>query len=243
MELFSLNRQAFAFLIVIAVTAGLMVLLSPFLLLALGGLSAVVLIVVWLRTVVRGRNVIAPFGAAEGALALSALLFVIGGAMAGGMMVARVGLPESFSLFRAMLPFDSTPKGARIGSRSVSYSDPDTQQRLKDELARAGVPFTTEAREGKEYVAWPREHDTVAEAVQKRIHEGPFPGGRNGHFPDAKLQKDFTDFLKRKGVRHEVVKTRGEDWVYWEATPDDLVKEFMTRRGVDCGKKKPPCDK
>jgi hypothetical protein len=240
-ELFSLNRQAFAFLIVIAVTVGLMVLLSPFLLFALGGLGVVVLIVVWLRTAVRGRSVIAPFGASEGALALSALLFVIGGAMAGGLMVARVGLPESFSLFRALMPFDSTPKGARIGSRSVNYSDPDTQRRLKEELAKAGVPFTTETREGKEYVGWPREHDAVAEAAQKRVHEGPFPGGRNGHFPDAKLQKDFTDFLTRKGVKHEVVKTRGEDWVYWEATPDDLVKEFMTRRGVDCRKKKPAC--
>lgn len=240
MEAFSLDRQAFAFLVVIAVMVGLMVLLSPFLLLALGALGVVLLLLVWLKAAIRGRALIAPFGAVEGALALSALLFALGGAVSGGLIVAQAG-SDSFSLFRAMLPLGGIAKGPSVGSRSVHYSDPDMNERLKKELAKAGVPFTTETRDGNEYVGWSADQNVAAEEVQRRLHEGPFPGGRNSHFPDAKLQKEFTDWLTRKGVKHEVVKNRGEDWVYWEATDADLVREFMTQKGVDCGKRKPGC--
>lgn len=241
MELFSLNRQAFAFLVVIAVTVGLMVLLSPFLLFALGALGVLVLIIVWLKTAIRGRAMIAPFGAAEGALALSALLFVIGGALAGGLIVAQVG-SNSFSLFRAMLPFmaGSARPGPPPMARAVQYPDAEDRERLKQILDKEGIPHKTEVRDGKEWIGWSAEHNAAAEAAQQKMREGPFPGGGNSHFPDAKLQNEFTAWLKGKGVKHEVAKNRGEDWVYWEGQ-QDLVREFMTQRGVDCRKKKPTC--
>ena len=242
MEPFRLNRQAFAFLVVIAVITLLMVVLSPFLLLALGGLGVVLLIVVYLKAAVRGRAVLAPFGAAEGALALSALLFVLGGATAGGLMFARVGWSDSFSLFRAMLPIGSGPmtKGPPVGSRMVHHSDADMNERLKKELTRAGVPFTLETREGKEYIAWSAEHNAAAEAAQTRA-QAVLAGGRSVHFSDATGQKRFTDWLARKGIKYEIVKARGEDYVVWEEGVPDVMKQWVAERAEDCRKKKPAC--
>lgn len=237
MEAFSLNRQALAFLVVIAVMVLAMVFLSPFLLFVLGALGVLLLVAVWLKAAVRGRKLIAPFGAAEGALALSALLFVVGSATVGGLMVSRLGYGESFSIFRAMLP--AVSKGPPPGSRSVHYGDPDMNERLKAELAMAGVPFTVETREGKEYVSWSAEHDAAAEAVQLKVSESHLPNGRNVHFPDAALRKEFTDWLTRKGIKYEIVSSYRKPYVVWQEGVPDPTKQFMAERGADCRKKKP----
>jgi hypothetical protein len=243
MEPFSLNRQAAAFLAVIALMTVTMVFLSPFLLLALGGIGVVTLLVVWLKAALRGRSLIAPFGAAEGALALSALFFVIGGATAGGLMFARIGWSDSFSLFQAMLPIGSSPKGPLVGSRMVHYSDADMNERLKLELAKAGIPFTVEKRDGKEYVAWSGEHAAAADEINEKLHQGPasMPAGRTARFPDPTVQKRFTDWLVRNGIKYELVKSRGEEYIVWEEGRPDVVKQYMAERADDCRKKKPSC--
>jgi len=222
MEPFSLNRQAAAFLAVIALMTVTMVFLSPFLLLALGGIGVVTLLVVWLKAALRGRSLIAPFGAAEGALALSALFFVIGGATAGGLMFARIG-SDSFSLFQAMLPIGSSPKRPPVGSRMVHYSDPDMNERLKQEQRG--------------------EHAAAAEEINEKLHQGPtsMPAGRTARFPDPTVQKRFTDWLLRNGIKYEVVKSRGEEYIVWEEGRPDVVKQYMAERADDCRKKKPSC--
>lgn len=237
MERFSLNRQAQAFLAVIAVMVVTMVLLSPFLLLFLGGLSVLLLAGVWMKAALRAHRVAAPFGAAEGALALSALLFVIGGATSGGLIVARVGYGDSFSLFRAMLPLTSHPAGAPRNTRSVNYPDPDTQERLKQQLARAGIPFTVERRDGEEWIGWPSEYNAAADAVQEKLRNA-VPNGRNVFFPnEPQRQKEFTDWLTRKGIKYEIVREHGREMIVWEEGVQDPVKQFMAERGDNCRRK------
>jgi hypothetical protein len=237
LETFALNRQALAFLAVIAVLVLTMVFLSPFLLFFLGGLGVLLLLAVWLKAALRVRNVAPAFGAAEGALALSALLFVIGGAAAGGLMVARVGYGESFSLFRAMLPVGSPPSSAPRSTRSVRYPDPDTQERLKQLLAKAGVPFTVEQRSGEEWIGWPAQYNAAAEAVQEKV-QNAVPNGRNVFFPnEPQRQKEFTDWLTRKGIKYETVREHGREMIVWEEGVQDPVKQFMAERGDNCRKK------
>ena len=66
------------------------------------------------------------------------------------------------------------------------------------------------------------------------IPEGPLPAGRNVHFPDPNLRKQFTDWLAQKGIEHQVVTTRGEDYVVWDENRGDLAREFIESRSAEC---------
>ena len=70
--------------------------------------------------------------------------------------------------------------------------------------------------------------------MDEKIREGPLPAGRNVHFPDPNLRKQFTDWLAQKGIQHQVVTTRGEDYVVWNEARGDLAREFIDSRSADC---------
>ena len=105
------------------------------------------------------------------------------------------------------------------------------RQKLKDELGKAGIPFTLETREGKEYVKWSQEHNAAVEAINRKVRDGPLPNGRHTRFQDPATQKEFADWLAGKGIRHETVKQHGEDWIVWEGA-ENLVHQFMTDRSA-----------
>ena len=133
---------------------------------------------------------------------------------------------------------------SRVGerTRSVSYSDPSRQQRLKDGLREAGIPFTVKMQDGQEFVGWTGEHDAAAEAINQKVSAGPLPSGsRNVHIPDSGLHKEFTDWLSAKGIKHEVVQMDGKDWVVWDPAAGDLMRQFMEGRASAACKRKPPC--
>ena len=47
----------------------------------------------------------------------------------------------------------------------------------------------------------------------------------------AELHQQFTDWLAKKGIEHELVKSHGQDYVVWDESKGDVVKEFMEGRG------------
>jgi len=223
---------------VIAALAIVMVFLAPFALLALGGLSAILLVVLWLKSAVRGRRLIAPFTPAEGALALSSLILVVGAATTSGLMIARLGFGEAVSLGGAMLPMAGGP---RVGWRSVWYSNPETQQRLKDGLAKAGVPFKTRIQEGKEYISWQPEHDAAAEKIQQEARNFDIPPGI--HFGSSETQKEFIAWLAKRGIKSAIVLRDGKEYVRWDdaTEPKQMMDAFIADRPSKCPKQKAKC--
>jgi hypothetical protein len=117
---------------------------------------------------------------------------------------------------------------------AVRTSNVEAQQRMKDALRAAGIPFSIELREGQEFITWPPEHNAAAEAVIGRFPGKPISDGRNAQFPDPALQKEFTDWLSRRGIRHQVIRSHGQDYVVWDRDRGDLVTQFMENRGADC---------
>ena len=237
--MFSLDRQALAFLAVIALVAISMVFLAPFVLLALGGLGVVLIVVTWLKAAIRARKVLAPFGPVEGALALSSLLLVIGAAAVSGLMIVRLGLGEAVSLGGAMLPM--TVSGPRPGPRSVWYSDAATQQRLKDGLTKAGIPFRTRMQDGKEYVSWEHEHDEAAQRVSEEARNtdlvnNPASNRRSVSWGSAETQKDFIAWLDKRGIKSAIVPRDGKQYVEWEekAETREIMEAFFKDRSKDC---------
>lgn len=231
MEPFRLDRQAKVFLAVLVVLALALVPLAPFASLAFGALSLVVLCIVWLIALARNRRLFGPLTQTEGALALAAGTFAVGGALVVVYSILMLGAGNAMMLSHAMLPFRSGDAPPRMGDSSVWYSDADKQQQLKDELEKAGVPFKVETREGKEYVKWSQEHDVTAQEISRKVRDGPFPNGRQTRFGDPAMQKEFADWLTSKGVKHQTVKQHGEEWIFWDGG-ENLAHEFMTTRPV-----------
>jgi len=48
------------------------------------------------------------------------------------------------------------------------------------------------------------------------------------------VTKQFTDWLAQKGVEHQVVTIRGEDYVVWDEARGDLAREFIESRSAEC---------
>ena len=227
----------------IAVLAVVMVFLAPFALLVLGGISVVLLVIVWLKTALRARALLAPFTPAEGALALSALLLTMGGATVAGLMIVRLGIDNAVSLGGAMLPMSA---GKSAGWRSVWYSNAETQQRLKDGLTKAGIPFRTRTEGGKEYVSWPPEHDAAAEKISEEARNGDIqPPRRSIAFGTAEMQKEFIAWLDKRGIKSAIVPRDGKQYVEWVETAEtrEIFEAFLKERSKDCkgAKQKAKC--
>lgn len=230
MEPFRLDRQAKVFLAVLIVVALALIPLAPFAALAFAALSLVVLCVVFLIALARNRRLLGPLTKAEGALALSAGVFAVAGALVIAYATLMLGTGNAMLLSHAMLPFSFTTDGPRpIGKSSRHYGDAGMQRQFKDELAKAGIPFDVETREGREYVAWSQNHNAAVEEIDKRVSGGPFPSSRNARFGDAALQQEFADWLTKRGVKHETLKRDDGDWIHWEGE-EDLAHEFVTTR-------------
>jgi len=211
-----------------------MIFLAPFALLVLGGFSALVLVLLWVKTAIRERRLIAPFTPGEGALALSALLLSVGAATVAGLMVVRLGLGDAVSLGGAMLPMSA---GKAAGWRSVWYSNAETQQRLKDGLTKAGIPFKTRMEGGKEYVSWAPEHDAAAEKISQQARDGDIQAPRRSiAFGTAEMQKEFITWLDKRGVKSAIVPRDGKQYVEWVETAEtrEIFEAFLKERSKDC---------
>lgn len=235
MEPFRFTRQAVTFVAFIAVVAVAVAVAAPFGSIVLASLSVLAIGVVLIKAMLRARQWW-PLTAVEGTVAVSGLVLVFGGFGVIGYSVATMGTDVGPRLVIGWPAFDSSRAGPRAGktARAVSYTDANLQQRLKGALRDAGIPFTVETRDGSEYVGWAAEHNEAADAVIEKVVGKPLPSGRNAHFPDPEVQKQFIDWLAKKGIRHEVVKMRGDDYVVWDEAGGNAAHDFMRSRGSDC---------
>jgi hypothetical protein len=232
MEPFRLAPESIAFLSVMAAVTLVVAVAAPFGSIALGVVALMAIGVVLIKAMLRARRWW-PLTAVEGTVALSGVVLLVGGLAVMAYSMVRLGTGHPFGM---SVGWPSMADGARTSTitRSVSYSDADMQQRLKDGLRAAGVPFTVKMQDGKEFVGWDAEHAGAAQAVDEKVREGPLPAGRNVHFPDPNLRKQFTDWLRQKGIEHQVVTTRGEDYVVWNESRGDLAREFIESRSAEC---------
>jgi hypothetical protein len=235
MDPFRWTRQSFAFIALMAGVAVIVGVAAPFGSIALGVAALLAIGVVLIKAMLRTRNWW-PMSAVEGTVALSGLVLVTGAVAVVAVSMVRFGMGEHVGMMVGW-PYMNRSK-AGVTSRAVHYSDPDMRQRLKDELRAAGIPFTANVEDGKEFIRWPSEHDTAAEAINQKVRAGPFGNrDRNAHIPDRALQQQFVDWLTKKGIQHDVVKSHGKDYVVWDEGKGDLVREFMESRGsTECGK-------
>jgi len=242
MDQFNITRQTITFLVLLAVLELAIVLVFPLVSVLFGAFAVLLVVLVWLKAGIRTRKwlwwnpVAVPLTQVEGTIALSALLFFTVGVSVTGYEAIRFASGERNVLtgyaFRHMLR--SQPPSPPLGSRSSSYSDPAMQQRLKDELAKAGIPYALDVTDGKEFIKWSVEHNAAVEDIKRRRVDTLFSDNRNASFPDPALRQEFTAWLRGRGIPYEIVNSRDGEFVVWEKCPDDLVRQFMEGRYTDC---------
>lgn len=94
-----------------------------------------------------GAALVVALAAPFGSIALGAVVPVIGGLGVVGYSIVRLGTGEPLRMMVGWPHMD--PSRVGVSTRSASYSDADTQQRLKDGLREAGIPFTVKMQDGK----------------------------------------------------------------------------------------------
>lgn len=225
MEPFRFTSQSVTFLALMAAVAVVVAVAAPFGSIALGSIALLAIGAVLIKAMLRTRNWW-PLSAVEGTVALSGLVLVAGSLAVVAYSIVRLGTGEPLRMMVGWPHMDGARAG--VSSRAVYYSDPDMRQRLKDSLRAAGIPFTVKIEDGKEYVGWTGEHNAAAEAINEKVREGPLPNGRNAKFPDPALGKQFTEWLAKKGIKHQLV----NGYVVWDEGAGDAVREFMESRGT-----------
>ena len=112
---------------------------------------------------------------------------------------------------------------SRTTSEGVSYSDASDQERFKQALASAGIPFdvTTEQR-GQEFVRWDASHS----AEVTRIKESLFlPSGRNLRL-DPERQSEFKAWLEQNSVPYRTMTQEDGEYVVWEEADAARVRAW-----------------
>lgn len=239
---FSFRRQTIAFLGILVVLELAIVLVFPIAAVLLGVVAVMLIVFVWMKAGLRTQKWLwwnplgVPLTQMEGATVFSAVLFFSVGILVTAYEASRYAAGERDLLtgyaFRHMLR--NQPPSRPAETRSSSYSDPAMQKRLKDELAKARIPYALDVTDGKEFVRWPVEHNAAVEDIKRRRVDTLFSGGRNASFPDPALRKEFTDWLTRREITYEVVTSSSGEFVVWDRGPNDLVRQFMEARSVDC---------
>jgi hypothetical protein len=128
-EPFRLTPQSIAFVAMMATVALIVAVAAPFGSIALGAVALAAIGAVLVKAMLRTRRWW-PLTAVEGTVALSGLVLVVGGLAVVAYSMVRLGTGHPFAM---TLGWPSMGEGPRTGTvtRSVSYSDPEMQQRLK----------------------------------------------------------------------------------------------------------------
>jgi len=241
MDRFNITRQTITFLVLLAALELAIVLVFPLVSVVFGAFAVLLVALVWVKAGIRTRKwlwwnpVAVPLTQVEGTIALSAVLFFSVGVLVTGYEAIQFASGERNVLtgyaFRHMLRSQPSPP---LGSRSSSYSDPAMQQRLKDELAKAGIPYALDVTDGKEFIKWSVEHNAAVEDIKRRRVDTLFSDNRNASFPDPALRQEFTDWLTQRNIPYEIVNSTSGEFVVWDRGPNDLVRQFMEGRSVDC---------
>jgi ABC-type transport system substrate-binding protein len=248
-EPFVFTRQTAAFLGLLGALELLVVLVFPLLSLVFAVLALALLIVVWFKAGLRTRKWLwwrpatAPLTQAEGAITVAAAVLVAAGALVTGYEGIRFTSGKTDFLtgyiwwhLRQSAEAPQPPPVRTRGARGTGYSNRDMQQALKDELAKAGIPYTLETRDGTEFVMWTEEHKAAVDGIMRKLHEGP-ARMRSVSFESPATQEEFKQWLLKRGIAYETSKTGDREYVSWKDGPADLAMQFMRERTVPCEKK------
>jgi hypothetical protein len=112
---------------------------------------------------------------------------------------------------------------SRTLSESVSYSNTQHQEQLKQALASAGIPFdVVTAQRGQEFIRWDARYSAQVERITDSIF---LPPGRSIRF-DVERQYQFKAWLEKNGIPYRTMIEDGGEYVVWEEADAERVRAW-----------------
>lgn len=112
---------------------------------------------------------------------------------------------------------------SRTTSEGVSYSNANDQERFKQALSGAGIPFevTTEQR-GQEFVRWEARYSAQVDRIKDSLF---LPSGRNIRL-DPERQAQFKAWLEQNAVPYRTMVQDDGEYVVWEEADAERVRAW-----------------
>ena len=143
-EPFRFTGQSITVLALMAAVAIIVGVAAPFGSIALGAAALLALGAVLLKAMLRTRDWW-PLTVVEGTIAASCLVLMVGGLGVVGYSIVRLGEGWHMTIGWPSALNEASPAVQR-STRNVMYTDPELQQKVKDGLRAAGIPYTVTTR-------------------------------------------------------------------------------------------------
>ena len=140
-------------------------------------------------------------------------------------LIMRIALLAALVLGSSACTSGEPPRARELVSEGYSFSDPDRMERLKTGLTSAGIPFTTEVRDGNEYVDWEGRYADKANAVRIELFGPDLPSNRNIAM-GGELQVRFKAWLAERSIPYQTVEKEGVEYIIWEESIDEAVRQW-----------------
>ena len=108
-------------------------------------------------------------------------------------------------------------------SESISYGDAADQERFKQALSAAGIPYDVVIEQkNQEFVRWDASHSRAVERIKDSLF---LPSGRNISLDDQR-QSRFKAWLEQRGIPYRTMIEEQREYVIWEEADAERVRAW-----------------
>ena len=133
------------------------------------------------------------------------------------MRCGLFGLMVVFGLLIAACDQAKDPK------EGLTFAHPTDQRQFTDALAKAGIAYSLEVKEGRKFVVWSqRDRDSVSRIQASLV----VPPGRNLSLTPAENQAEFKTWLSENGIPFTTRLSLGQEYVVWAEQDTERVKKW-----------------
>lgn len=112
---------------------------------------------------------------------------------------------------------------AKESKSGLTFAHPADQRQFTDALAKAGIAYSLEVKQGKNYVMWSqRDRDAVGQIQASLV----IPPDRNLSLTPAEDQADFKAWLSENGIPFTTRLSLGQEYVVWAEQDTEKVKKW-----------------
>lgn len=111
-----------------------------------------------------------------------------------------------------------------VMDEATGYTDARDQQRFKEALTEARVPFEARTANGSETVWYPNRFKLKVVEVQERLFGSPPPNGRN---VTQDLMRRLEPELQKMRIPYRKATYHGTEYIAWDAAEDDKVDAVL----------------
>ena len=116
------------------------------------------------------------------------------------------------------LRVDTEPK--KMLSEGISYDDANYQQRFKQALSKAAIPYEVVVEHNKETIYWDSSYSAAVVNAQDSLD---LPPGRNVRLDEPRLVR-FKVWLDKRRIPYETVNIDGRKYITWAKADTKRVK-------------------